>query len=111
MTQMALVAAIILSIAAVITGGLQLPVSNVGWCAMLAAAALQAASIPLLYIAIPIIGPERSAVANNIQPVATIAVAILLVGETLQLGQFVGATMIIGGILIMQYSAQRATQK
>ena len=54
MTQMALVAAIILSIAAVITGGLQLPVSNVGWCAMLAAAALQAASIPLLYIAIEV---------------------------------------------------------
>ncbi len=111
MTQMALVAAIILSIAAVITGGLQLPTSNVGWCAMLAAAALQAASIPLLYIAIPIIGPERSAVANNIQPVATIAVAILLVGETLQPGQFVGATMVIGGILLMQYSAQRANQK
>ncbi len=111
MTQMALVAAIVLTIAAFISDGPPMPVTITGWSAMLSAAALQAASIPLLYIALPLIGPERSAVANNIQPVATVLVAILLLGETLRAGQFIGAAMIIGGILLMQYSTHRSIRK
>jgi len=107
MTHMAYVAAIGLTGAALVTGGPPLPTGGGGWAAMLGAALLQAASIPLLYVAIPLIGPERSGVVNNLQPVATIVVAWAALGETLRPLQFVGASMIVGGIFIMQWAARR----
>lgn len=107
MTHMAIVAALCLTGAAIVVGGPPTPTGVAGWAALLAAATAQAASIPLLYVALPLIGPERSGVINNLQPVATIVVAILLLGETLRTSQFLGAAMIIGGIFLMQYAAKR----
>jgi drug/metabolite transporter (DMT)-like permease len=106
-THMAFVAALGLTGAAVAVGGPPLPTGASGWAGLLAAAAMQASSIPLLYVALPAIGAERSGVLNNLQPVATIAAAFLLLGETLRAGQFVGAAMILGGIFLMQAAARR----
>ena len=53
------------------------------------------------------IGPERMGILSNIQPVATIFVAYLALGEALRPMQFLGAMMILGGILLMQYAAKR----
>ncbi len=107
MTHMAIVAAIGLSGAALIVGGPPLPSGPIGWTALAAAATLQAVSIPLLYVALPIIGPERGGVVNNIQPVATIVMAYLLLGEALRPTQVLGAGMILGGIVLMQHAARR----
>ncbi len=106
MAHMAIVAACALTGAALLSDGPPMPSGGPGWTAMLAAAALQACSIPLLYVALPIIGPERSGVMNNVQPVATILAAYLLLGETLRTEQFLGAAMILGGILLMQRAAR-----
>lgn len=108
MTHMAMVAAVCLTGAAIAVGGPPLPSGAGGWAAMLGAGVMQAVSIPLIYVALPIIGAERSGVFNNLQPVATIVVAYLLLGETLGPLQLVGGAMIVGGIFLMQYAAKRA---
>ena len=73
MTHMALVAAVCLTGATLFFGGTHsMPSGGAGWAAMLGAAAMQASCIPLFYIVLPVIGPERMGILSNIQPVATI---------------------------------------
>ena len=84
---------------------LGLGVGGGGRCARAArgaAALVQAVSIPRFYVALPLIGPERSGAMNNLQPVATVVVAYFLLGEALQPAQFLGGAMILGGVLLMQ---------
>lgn len=107
MTHMALVAALCLTGATIATGGVPLPSGGAGWAALLGAAAMQATCIPLFYIVLPVIGPERMGILSNMQPVATIVVAYLALGEGLRPMQFIGAAMILGGILLMQHAAKR----
>lgn len=107
MTHMAIAAAVTLTVAAALAGGAPLPTGAAGWSATVGAAVLQAMSIPLIYVSLPIIGAERSAVFNNLQPVATIVVAYILLGETLGPMQLVGAGMIVGGIFLMQAATRR----
>ncbi len=107
MTHMALVAAVCLTGATIYFGGVPLPSGGAGWAALLGAAAMQATCIPLFYIILPMIGPERMGILSNIQPVATIVIAYLALGEALRPMQFLGAAMILGGILMMQAAAKR----
>jgi len=107
MTYMAVVAALGLTGAVLVVGGPPEPTGPAGWTALAGAALLQAMSIPLLYVALPAIGPERSGALNNVQPVSTIAVAYLALGERLRAAQFLGAAMILGGILLMQWASAR----
>lgn len=102
MTYMSVVAACCLTVVAIALGGPPWPTATSGWAALAAAAVLQAVSIPLFYVALPLIGPERSGVLNNLQPVATIVVAYLVLGEAMQPVQFLGGAMILGGVLLMQ---------
>lgn len=107
MTHMALIAAICLTGATIYFGGAPLPSGGAGWAALLGAAAMQASCIPLFYAVLPVIGPERMGILSNIQPVATILVAYLALGEALRPMQFLGAAMILGGIMLMQHAAKR----
>ena len=59
------------------------PETDEALAAAVTAGVLQACAIPLIYVALPIIGAERSAVFNNLQPVATMVLAYVLLGEAL----------------------------
>lgn len=105
--HMALVAAVILLALAVGTDAILLPTAPGGWAGMFGVAVLQASSIPLFYVAIHHIGPAKSAVLTNLQPVISIAAAYLLFGEVLTLLQSAGAALVLGGIMLMQWSDMR----
>lgn len=102
MTYMSVVAACCLTFVAALVGGPTWPIAGAGWAALGAAAVMQASSIPLFYVALPIIGPERSSMLNNLQPVATVVIAYFLLGNVLGAAQFAGGCMILGGVLLMQ---------
>lgn len=104
---MSVAAAVTLSLATLLAGGAPAPTTDAAWIATAAAGMLQACAIPLIYVALPIIGAERSAVFNNLQPVATIVAAYLLLGEALGSLQFLGGAMILGGIFLMQSATKR----
>ena len=83
------------------------PVLESGWWALGLVVALQSASIPLYYFSIQRIGTEPAAMLNNLQPVASIVAAIVLFQELLTTETLAGAAMVLGGILLMQWSDSR----
>jgi drug/metabolite transporter (DMT)-like permease len=101
--HMALIAALCITVLALAGGALVQPVTAGGWGGMIGVAVLQASSIPLFYVALAQIGPERSAMFNNLQPVISILAAYLLFGELLTPAQFAGAALVLGGIALMQW--------
>jgi DME family drug/metabolite transporter len=88
---------------AVFSDGLTFPVTRSGWYAVAGVVFLQAVSIPVFFAAIPRIGVESTAMLNNLQPVASIALAYFLYAEILSPLQGLGGAMVIGGILLMQW--------
>jgi drug/metabolite transporter (DMT)-like permease len=105
---MTLVAAVIQSTVSVSSGYLTFPTMASGWWGAAIVVVCQASSIPLYYLAISKIGAEKSAVINNLQPVASIVAAWILYGELLTPERWVGAVMVLGGILLMQWGDLRA---
>ncbi len=107
MFHMALTAAVVLSVAVPVLTGFTPPVTSLGWIGAAAVVLLQGCSIPLYYASIPRIGAETGAIINNLQPVTSIVAAFLLFGEAMTAGQFAGAAMVIGGILLLQLAGKR----
>lgn len=101
--HMALIAACTLLAVGIGRDALLMPETPGGWAGMIGVATLQASSIPLFYVALAAIGPEKSTMFNNIQPVVSIMAAYLLFGELLTPAQFAGAVLVIGGIALMQW--------
>lgn len=89
------------------TGGLTAPVTPGGWIGAACVILFQGCSIPFFYASIPRIGPEKAAMFNNLQPVASIVLAWLLFGEALAAAQFAGGAMVLGGILLLQWDEAR----
>jgi len=109
--HMTLAACVALSIISVLSGGLVFPETGTGWLGAGGVVLCQAASIPFFYAAIPRIGAENTAMMNNLQPVASIALAWFLFSETLSLIQALGGMMVIGGILLMQWHGTRKARR
>jgi drug/metabolite transporter (DMT)-like permease len=55
------------------------------------------------YAGLKIIGPVRASMLLNTEPICTIGLSIAILGERLSLGQFVGAGLIIAGIILINY--------
>ena len=89
---------------------LRLPDETGGWLGFLLVGVLQTASIPFFYFAIQRIGSEPTAMINNSQPVASIIAAILIFNEGITLDRFLGAIMVIGGILVTQWDDLKNAQ-
>ena len=111
MFHMALTSAVVLVVAALATDSVQLPVSRVGWAAMLVVIALQCMSLPLFFVAITRIGALKSAMLANIQPVTSIVAARVLFGELLAAAQLAGGAMVLAGILLMQWHDGRTGRR
>ena len=58
----------------------------------------------LLYAAIKMIGPFRTAIIDNSAPVWAIVLAALLLGQRLNAVQLFGGALVIGAVLLVQLS-------
>jgi drug/metabolite transporter (DMT)-like permease len=101
------IAAVVMLILAVQLDELRFPNVGSGWWGLGLIVVLQSCSISLFYFAIQRIGPERTAMLNNLQPVASIIGAIFLFQEFLTTERALGAMMVLGGILLMQWNDSR----
>jgi drug/metabolite transporter (DMT)-like permease len=93
-----------------VTGQMQMPGSLQGWAALAAMALLNGAGTLMSLLAIRTIGPLRTAVAQTGEPMFTITLAIILLGEVLTAQRAFGAVLIIGAILALQLARARATR-
>lgn len=95
-----------LAVAAIVTfssGSFALPSdANLGWLALGAAVLSFAAAFFSMFFAVRLIGPVRTAMVMNLEPVITIALSIFLLNESLSLKQFAGAALVIGAVVVSQ---------
>src|SRR3546814_13539406 len=101
MFHMALVAAVVLSVAVPAITGLTAPVTTAGWLGAAAVVLLQGCSIPLYFAAIPRLVTATSALINNLQPVISIAAAYLPPADAMTANHIPGVPMVTGGILVL----------
>lgn len=82
----------------------------VGWSALLGAILSFAAAFFFMFSGVRMIGPVRTAMIMNLEPVTTIALAILLLSESLSLKQFAGASLIVGAVIAAQAADNRSNK-
>ena len=87
--------------------GLAFPTNGAGWAALGAAPVLYMVAVLGYFHAIRLIGPSRTTMISNVEPVCTLTLAALLLGEVFSLAQVAGAVLVIGAILATQITARK----
>ena len=106
--HMTIAATVTVLVVSVLYGSFVPPVNAIGWGGLIGVAILQSGIAPVYFAGIARIGPVKSGMLGNVQPVTSIVAAFLLFGEWLTPVQLLGGTMVIAGILIMQRHDARA---
>ncbi len=78
-----------------------------GWPALIATTVLFAFAVFFQFGAIRHVGASRAAMFFNLEPVVTLAIAMLLLGEQLSPLQLVGGAMVIGALLLFSRQSQK----
>jgi len=91
-------------LASLCVGAWSLPGTWVGWFAFLAVAGCSTLSTLLIYISTNRVGPFRTALMMNLEPVVTTIASILLLGEVLSSVQAVGAGIMIVSLCAFQFA-------
>lgn len=81
-----------------------IPVELGSWSILLGLAIVPSMiAIPLLLAAIARIGSERVALISALEPVVTVILAVIFLGETLLWPQIAGALLVLGSIVVLQW--------
>jgi drug/metabolite transporter (DMT)-like permease len=97
-------AAIFLAVAAA-TLDVAPPGSSPGWLGLAGLGALYAAGITGLFLLLPLLGPVRSSVVLNLEPVAVAVIAWAALGEALSPTQILGALIVVAAVIFFQATA------
>lgn len=82
--------------------GVQLPVTAAGWAAVLAIAIIcTVMAIGLFFAGLERVGPVRASVYSTIEPVFTIALAAVVLGEAVTELRVLGGVLILGAVLLL----------
>ena len=79
-------------------GGITLPAQLLASLALLGIGVFYVSAVLLQFAAIRFAGPARASIVFNAEPVLTIALAALLLQETLGPAQFAGAVLVVAGV-------------
>lgn len=63
------------------------------------------------YAGLKVVGPVRASMLLNVEPIFTVALAVILLGESLSLSQFMGAGLVIVGIIMINVKPDPEKQK
>jgi len=84
------------------TGSWGLPSDFATWGVVLAMGIVSTAlSVGAFYVALPLIGAPRAALASTLEPVSTAAVAFIVLGETLAVPQLAGAALVLAAVALL----------
>ena len=93
-------AGIIFITTALIVGDHQWPASSTGWIGAAGAGVAYFVGLTALYETIARLWPVRSASFSNLEPLLTIAIAFVFLGERLTFLQSLGAAVVVGALLL-----------
>ena len=111
MFHMVVSATIALVVLTLATGSVDLPDSDSGWAGLFGAVFLQCISLPLYFVAISRIGALKSAMLANIQPVTTIIIGAMVLGEILNVAQLAGGATVLASVVVMQWYDAKARRR
>lgn len=103
------VTALAISLAGLATGGIRVPLAPAPLL-LIGAIGLFSTAIPItaFLIGIQWIGPARAATAATMEPAVTLALAAAVLGDRLSAGQWLGALLILGGVLWLRLEPPRS---
>ncbi|MFO7910515.1 MAG: DMT family transporter [Halomonas sp.] len=88
-------------------GGMNLPDNTTGWTGLMLLAVLYGSAFSILFISVPRLDMARNAPVMNFEPVASLLLGYLFLGQMLTPGQLVGGAVVIGGIIVLGLSRAR----
>jgi drug/metabolite transporter (DMT)-like permease len=89
-------------------GQVNLPSGAAGGAALVWASAAAAIALIAMFASARRVGPFRTALIMNAEPVATIMLSWLVLGETMNATQWAGAAIMIGSLVWFQQRRQTA---
>lgn len=87
-----------------VPGGLALPGSRTGWFGLVALALLYGVAFSMLFTSLPRLNMTRNAPVMNVEPVASLVLGYLVLGQMLGPMQLVGGAIVLGGIVTLSLS-------
>jgi drug/metabolite transporter (DMT)-like permease len=115
---MVAMAAVVLSAAAVTTGGLAavtrpaLPSSAPAWLALVGVALLgTVVAVTAFFGALALLGPSDTAVLSTVEPVVSVAVAGLVLGERLSSTQVAGGAVVLLAVAVLARAGSPAAER
>jgi drug/metabolite transporter (DMT)-like permease len=99
-------AALTFAVAAALTGGIHASGEGVVWAALIASVST-VMPIVLFMAGLARVGPSTAAIASTIEPPLTVALAWIVLGETLGPLQLAGGALVLSAVVLLQLRARR----
>ena len=90
-----------------VSGGVTLPSSTFVWVSFLAMPVCYAVAITTFFASVSLIGSVRASLFMNIEPILTIALGFVVLGQVLTPLQLAGAALVFGAIFALKWDADR----
>ena len=100
--QMTVFAGILTALVVPVVGSFQLPQTGLGWFSLVGAAAGITVGFLLFFAAVPTLGATRATLISILEPVFSVIVALILIGETLTPVQWIGVALVVGGLFAIE---------
>lgn len=100
--HMTATAAVIFVIATMVSGGLVLPRTDVGWAGVLGVPFFYAFAMIGLFTATAKLGPMRVGFIMNFEPIASVALAALILGQRLEPVQLAGGALVVAALFLFR---------
>jgi len=84
-----------------------LPSGAIGWAAFLGVGVFYSFSIVAMFVAISWIGTVRTALIMNMEPITSVFLGIVLLGQPMSLSQLAGAAIVVGAIVFTAWHKMR----
>ena len=104
MLYLTLTAAAIVGVVSLTAVNLEWPRTDHGWTLLTASTGTYVLATILLFTAVKMIGPLRTAIIDNSAPIWAIVLSGLLLGERMSAVQLFGGALVIGAVLLVQLS-------
>jgi drug/metabolite transporter (DMT)-like permease len=99
-------AAAIFIVISLVSGGVTPPASAVGWVTFLAMPLCYAIAITGFFAAVSRIGSIRASLFMNFEPVLTISLGFVVLGQSLTPLQLAGGALVVGAIVALKWDAE-----
>ena len=103
--------ALLLAAALMLLGGFSLPYAFTGWAGLVGASAFYAVAIVVQFVAMGLSCPGRLGLVSYAEPLLTIAIAAVILGELLGPVQYLGALLLTAALVLLAWQPQADSQK